>query len=121
MKPRNILEVKGKATVGALALALSALPAFAAESDAHAFVRASILNTWTPTTVASPTAGKMDAHERARSTIVGAEKFSGAAAVANGSTVPGLDAHEQARRLLLAQPVASRQPVLATDKTRTGS
>ena len=118
MKPRNILEVKGKATTAALALALFALPAIAADPDGHAFVRDSILNTWTPTAVASPTDGKIDPHERARITIVGASKFPSATGV---TTLSNIDAHEQARRLLLAQPVVSRQPVVASDRTRSGS
>ena len=115
MKPRNIFEVKGKATLGALALALFALPALAAEPDGHAFVRDSIRNTWTPTAVASPTEGKTDPHERGRVTILGASKSPGAAAITSAATSSGIGAHEQARRLLLAQPV------IATERARSGS
>jgi hypothetical protein len=71
--------------------------------DGHAFVRASILNTWKSTAVASATAQKVDAQERARQIIVGTPTFAratvGAAAV--GSPVDG---HDQARKLLLGQP-----------------
>jgi hypothetical protein len=121
MKRRNIFAVKGKVILGALGLSLSNVPVFAAESDAHAFVRASILNTWTPTAVGSPTEGKLDAHERARITVVGAPRSPGAAGIASASTASGLDAHDQARRLLLAQPVVSRNPVVAVDGNRPGS
>jgi hypothetical protein len=110
----NILEVKGKATVGALALALSALPSFAAEPDAQAFVRDSIRNTWTSTAVASPTEGKMDAHERARVTLVGVAKSPTASGMTGADVGSRIGAHEQARRLLLAQPVA-------TERVRSGS
>lgn len=120
MKSRNILEVKGSATLGVLALALSAPQAFAAEPDAHAYVRDSILNTWTPTAVASPTVGKMEAHERARITIVGASEYPRAAAVRGAPDGPGVDAQEQARRLLLAQPAASQKSVVAIDGSRPG-
>lgn len=121
MKPRNSLEVKGKVTLGALALALFALPAFAEQSDGHAFVRDSIRNTWTPTGVASSTEGKTDPHERGRTAIVGASKFPSAASATSTAPVPGISGHEQARRLLLAQPLVSRQPVVASDRTRFGS
>ena len=114
MKPRNILEAKGKITAGALALALWTLPALAAEPDGHAFVRDSIRNTWTPTAVAAQTEGTTDAHERARVTILGASKASKeqVTSTADGSRI---GAHEQARRLLLAQPV------VATERARSGS
>jgi hypothetical protein len=113
MKPRNILEVNGKVTLSALALALATLPAVAAEPDAHAFVRASIFNAWTPTAVASPTEGKMDAHQRARITIVGPSKSPSAAGATSAAS--GVDPHDQARRLLLANPVVS------SDRARSGS
>jgi hypothetical protein len=93
----------------------------AAEPDAHAAVRASILNTWTPTAVATPADGKTDAHDRARITIVGAPGSPRGAGIASASKPAGLDAHDQARRLLLAQPVASRNPVVAVDGIRPGS
>ena len=115
MKPRNSLEVKGKATTAALALALFSLPAFAEQPDGHAFVRDSIRNTWKPTAVASQTEGKIDAHEQARTTLVGTispRSPERASTVADGARV---GAHEQARRLLLAQPVVT------TERTRSGS
>ena len=86
---------------GLLGAVLAAAPAQAADPiDGHAFVRATILNAWTPTAVASATAEKVDAHERARRMIAGApaSAFVGTAAV---SVEPALDGHEQARRLLL--------------------
>jgi hypothetical protein len=115
MKTRNTLEVKGALAAGALALAFWTLPAPAAEPDGHAFVRDSIRNTWKPTAVASQTEGKIDAHEQARTTLVGTmspRSPDRAATVANGARV---GAHEQARRLLLAQPVVT------TERTRSGS
>jgi hypothetical protein len=115
MKTRNSLEVKGAVTLGALALALSSLPALAAETDGHAFVRDSIRNTWTPTAVASPTEAKMDAHERGRITIVGAAKSPTASRVTSADVGSRIGAQEQARRLLLARPV------VATERTRSGS
>ena len=71
--------------------------------DGHAFVRASILNTWKSTAVAASTAQTVDAQERARQMIVGtpATATVGAAAVGYKSSVDG---HEQARKLLLGQP-----------------
>jgi hypothetical protein len=123
MKPRNFLEVNGKLTLSALALALATVPAVAAEpataQDGHAFVRTSILNTWTPSAVASPTEGKMDAHQRARLTIVGTAKSPSAAGATSAAS--GIDAQEQARRLLLAQPVVGQQPLVAADRTDKGS
>ncbi len=116
MKPRNILELKGTVALSALALALSALPAVAAEQDGHEFVRDSIRNTWTPTAVASPTEGKTDAHERGRITILGAPKSRSAERVASTTDGPRVGAQEQARRLLLAQPV-----VATTERARSGS
>ena len=121
MKTRNSLEVKGVVTAGALALALSAAPSFAAELDGHTFVRDSIRNTWTPTAVALQTEGKTDAHERARTTIVGTTKSPSTEPVASTADGSRVAAHEQARRLLLAQPGVSRQPVVASDSTPSGS
>jgi len=117
MKPRNILEVKGKAALSALALALSALPALAAEPDGHAFVRASILNTWTPTAVASELEGKVDSHELARRAIVGAPKPATVPEVANIAQTKTFDAHDQARRLLLAQPAKSQSGLGAVNRS----
>jgi hypothetical protein len=114
MKPRKTLVVKGTVTTGALVLAFLALPALAEQSDGHAFVRDSIRNTWTPTAVASPTAGKTDPHERGRITIVGTAKSS-AERVTSTNAGPRVGGHEQARRLLLAQPV------VATEGARSGS
>lgn len=121
MKRRNMFAIRGKVFLSALGLSLSTVPAFAAEPDAHSAVRASILNTWTPTAVATPADGKTDAHERARITIVGAPGSLRGAGIASASKPTGLDAHDQARRLLLAQPVASRNPVVAVDGIRPGS
>jgi hypothetical protein len=114
MKPRNTLAVKGAFTIGAAALALLAMPAYADQTDGHAFVRGSIRNTWVPTAAAS-TEGKIDAHEQARTTIVGttgSRNPEQALAAVDGSRV---GAHEQARRLLLAQPV------VANERARSGS
>jgi hypothetical protein len=115
MKPRNILEAKGKITLGAVALALWTLPALAAEPDGHAFVRDSIRNAWTPTAVAAQTEGNTDQHERARVTILGASKSPSAERVSSTADTMRIGAHEQARRLLLAQPV------VATERARSGS
>jgi len=73
--------------------------------DGHAFVRASILNTWKSTAVASATAQKVDAQERARQMIVGTP--ASATATVGAAVVgykPSVDGHDQARRLLLGQP-----------------
>ncbi len=117
MKPRNILGVNGKASLSALALALSALPALAAEPDGHAFVRASILNTWASTAVASETEGKTDGHERARLAIVGAPKSATGPAVTNTAQTKAFDAHDRARRLLLAQPAKSQSGLGAVNRS----
>ncbi len=73
--------------------------------DGQAFVRASILNTWKSTAVASSTAQTVDAQERARQMIVGtpasATAAVSAAAVGYKSSADG---HDQARKLLLGQP-----------------
>jgi hypothetical protein len=115
MKPRNNLAVKGTVTTGALVLALFAVPVLAEQPDGHAFVRDSIRSTWTPTAVASPTAGKTDPHERGRITILGASKSPSAERVTSTTAGPRVGGHEQARRLLLAQPV------VATERARSGS
>lgn len=115
MKPRNSLEVKGAVTAGALALALFAVPALAEQPDGHAFVRDSIRNTWTPTAVASTTAGKTDPHERGRATIVGTTKSPSAERATAAAAGPRVGGHEQARRLLLAQPVVE------TERAASGS
>lgn len=90
---------------GMLASIFTVAPAGAADSypDGHAFVRASILNTWSPTSIAFKTAETMDAHERARLMIVGAPASTTVGAAA-ATLKPALDGHEQARRLLLSQP-----------------
>jgi len=89
---------------GMLASIFMVAPAGAADSypDGHAFVRASILNAWSPTSVAFATAETMDAHERARLMIVGAPASTSVGAAA-ATLKPALDGHEQARTLLLSQ------------------
>ena len=122
MKPRNTLEVKSKVALGALALSLSALPALAVEPDGHAFVRASILNTWAPTAVASSGTNATDAHEQARLTIVGAPPSrSGVRAADDAAAHAAVDSHDQARQLLLAQPASTQRSMVAIDHRRSGS
>ena len=118
MKTRNVLEVNATAALSAIALALVTQSAWAAEAaaqpDGHAYVRASILNTWAPNAVASETEGKTDAHERARLTIVGASK---PATATNAGQSQKFDAHDQARRLLLAQPATGQSGLEAANRS----
>jgi len=121
MKPRNTLEVKSKVALGALALSLCALPALAVEPDGHAFVRASILNTWAPTAVASPGTNAMDAHEQARLTIVGAPPSRSGVRAVDAAAHTTIDSQDQARQLLLAQPKSTQRSIVAIDHRRSGS
>ena len=77
--------------------------------DGQAFVRASILNTWKSTAVASATAEAVDAQERARQMIVGTPA---SATVKVGTAVVGdkssADGHDQARKLLLGGSFGNR-------------
>ena len=121
MKTRNVLEVNATAALSAIALALATQSAWAAEAaakpDGHAYVRASILNTWAPTAVASETEGKTDAHERARLTIVGASKSATGVAATNTAQTQKFDAHDQARRLLMAQPATGQSRLEAVNRS----
>ena len=115
MKPRNTLEVKGAVTAGALALAFGRCRHW---RRSRTGTRSSAIRSAIPGNrprSASQTEGKIDAHEQARTTIVGTQSPRSperASSVADGARV---DAHEQARRLLLAQPVVT------TERTRSGS